>query len=108
MMRRDRVADIVTVGETPPSAPAAAPSPPAPEAEDETAVVDPRERREIPSAIRPQPQIDLDELHGDEVDEAPAPREKPRVDIPLAIGVALAVAGSILIVYMSIVLTSGG
>jgi hypothetical protein len=56
----------------------------------------------IPSAIRPSA---LDE-HDDDYDPVPH-HDRARVDLPRAIGIALAVAGLALIVYMAVALSGG-
>lgn len=58
-------------------------------------------RPSIPAAIRPAPPADFPP----DEEPAPAPR-RFRVDVPLIIGIALGVAGIILIVYMLTVLSS--
>ncbi len=56
----------------------------------------------IPSAIRPSALDEADDDHD------PLPhRDRTRVDLPRAIGIALAVAGVALIVYMVVALSGG-
>lgn len=56
----------------------------------------------IPSAIRPSALDEADDDH-----DLPPERDQARVDLPRAIGIALAIAGIALVVYISVALSGG-